>query len=285
MTDSNSVIQKARDHLNPLDINLVIYRKNCCDSIASCFAAWKLLGDTAEYIGVSSGDPIPELSGKTVAILNYTYSRDILENINDITDGLIVLVHDNIIKNGRDWVYSDPAMASSHISWCYFHDAPLPTFLSYIEDRELNRWELENTKNFTAAFYTCVKFDCNEYNKYLDEDLVRETIIKGKYIREYNESIIDIECSRACQRKLYNWNVLVLNASRLVTDIGMELAKKSDFSIVWFFDHVIKKYRVSLKSIGKVNVGKIAKKYKGGGTFNEAKFIWSDPIETLFNNN
>jgi len=53
----------------------VLYHSPCYDGFGAAYAAWRSLGDTAEYIPVSHGNPPPDLpKGSHVYIIDFSYS-------------------------------------------------------------------------------------------------------------------------------------------------------------------------------------------------------------------
>ena len=60
---------------NPRDVDLVIYHKNCTDGFGSAYAAWRLLGNRAEYIACAHGETPPDVRGKKVAICDFSFKN------------------------------------------------------------------------------------------------------------------------------------------------------------------------------------------------------------------
>ena len=58
--------------------------------------------------------------------------------------------------------------SGARLSWDFFHPGKLPPkFINYIEDRDLWKWELPSSKEFSAAF-VMVPFKFEEYEKFED---------------------------------------------------------------------------------------------------------------------
>ena len=64
---------------------LVLYHgRNCPDGFGAALAAWLYYGDSAEYLGLDHGDittvdDLPTVKGRTVYILDFSFSADILQ--------------------------------------------------------------------------------------------------------------------------------------------------------------------------------------------------------------
>jgi len=57
---------------------LVIYHANCIDGYTSAWAAWRKYGDDAEYLPASYGDPAPDVTGRWVLVVDFSYPRDVM---------------------------------------------------------------------------------------------------------------------------------------------------------------------------------------------------------------
>ena len=67
--------------MNPSDIDFVIYHKDCPDGITSAYAAWRLLGKQADYYSAVHGEDPPDVTNKNVAILDFSYDRDTIQKM------------------------------------------------------------------------------------------------------------------------------------------------------------------------------------------------------------
>ena len=61
--------------VEPTSVNLVIFHANCNDGFGAAYSAWKLLGNRCEYIACAHGETPPDVTGKKVAILDYSFSN------------------------------------------------------------------------------------------------------------------------------------------------------------------------------------------------------------------
>ena len=62
--------------LEPSSVNCVIYHGNCTDGFGAAYAAWKLLGNRAEYHACKHGQIPPDVKGKTVVILDFSFNNE-----------------------------------------------------------------------------------------------------------------------------------------------------------------------------------------------------------------
>ncbi|MEM9003181.1 MAG: hypothetical protein AAGE59_06590 [Cyanobacteria bacterium P01_F01_bin.86] len=55
----------------------ILYHAGCYDGFGSAYAAWKVLGDSATYMPVKHGYPMPEIpDGADVYIQDFAYARE-----------------------------------------------------------------------------------------------------------------------------------------------------------------------------------------------------------------
>ena len=68
-------------------------------------------------------------------------------------------------------------------------------------------------------------------------------------------------------------DVLVVNASHWMSEIGARLSPDCDFAMIWYYDHEDRINKVSLRSFhDHVDVSEIAKQFGGGGHKKAAGF-------------
>ena len=167
----------------------------------------------------------------------------------------------------------DMTKSGAMLAWEFFHPGKdHPKFRGYIEDRDLWKWELEYSKEFSAAF-DMVPFEFEEFEKFEDDSVFDDAVKRGSYILAYSKTVVKKVCEKAQLRKLDDKDVLVVNASHWMSEIGSRLAPDCDFALIWFWDHEEKHTKVSLRAFHEtVDVGEVAKKFGGGGHRKAAGF-------------
>ena len=79
--------------IDPSSINCVLYHGHCSDGTGAAYAAWKVLGNKAEYIPCYHGGSIPEVKGKRVAVLDFSFDNETTKRMIKEADAYIVLDH------------------------------------------------------------------------------------------------------------------------------------------------------------------------------------------------
>lgn len=263
--------------LEPSSINLVIYHANCNDGFGAAYAAWKLLGNRCEYIACNHGDEPPDVKGKRVAVLDFSFSNATTKQLIKEADALIVIDHHkSAVVELHDISHTifDMKKSGAMLAWEFFHPGKeAPKFIQYIMDRDLWLWELPYSKEFSAAF-DMVPWEFDEYEKFEDDSVFDDAVKRGSYILAYSKTVIKKVCDKACKRTFGEHDALVVNSSHWMSEIGSTLAKDCDFAMIWYYDHEQKNYRCSLRAFhDTIDVSEIAKKFGGGGHRKAAGFV------------
>lgn len=139
----------------------VLYHGNCPDGFAAATAAWLKLGDEAEYIPVSYGEPMPPLEtlGK-VFILDFSYPRAELLALAQRMERVVVLDHHATaqadlagldLPGEESEIVFDMERSGAALAWEFFHGDELPELVLYVEDRDLWRFRLPRSREVSCA--------------------------------------------------------------------------------------------------------------------------------------
>jgi uncharacterized protein len=274
----------------PSHIDFVIFHANCSDGFGAAWAAWKLLGNKATYFAATHGDPPPNVVGKNVAILDFSYSNDVTKEMIRDANSLIVLDHHKsamIALHDIPNAQFDMSHSGAMLAWQFFH--PLkepPKFIRYIEDRDLWQWELPYSKEFAAAF-DMVPFDFEAFSEFEDDSTFDDACKRGSYILAYSKTVVKKVADQATMRTWEGKRVYIVNSSHWMSEIGNKLSPDCDFVVIWYYNHDRREYRVSLRSFhDDVDCSEIAKRFGGGGHKKAAGFSLTHDahIDDIFSN-
>jgi len=263
--------------IEPSSVDCVIYHADCTDGFGAAYAAWKLLGNKADYYACKHGSVPPDVSGKRVVILDFSFNNEITKAMIDTADGLIVIDHHKSamveLHDITDAIFN-MSKSGAMLAWEFFHPGKEPPkFISYIEDRDLWKWELPYSKEFAAAF-DMVPFEFEEFEKFEDDSVFDDAVKRGSYILAYSKTVVKKVSEKASPRRLNGKSILVVNASHWMSEIGARLSPDCDVAMIWYYDHIDKMIKVSLRSFhDTVDVSEVAKKFGGGGHKKAAGFI------------
>ena len=263
--------------LEPSSVNCVIYHADCTDGFGSAYAAWKLLGNRADYYACKHGQTPPNVKGKNVVILDFSFNNATTKKmIKDANELLVIDHHKSAVVELHDISNTifDMNKSGATLAWEFFHPGKeAPKFIQYITDRDLWKWELPYSKEFSAAF-DMVPHDFEEFEKFEDDSVFDDAVKRGSYILAYSKTVIKKVCDKAASRKIDGKDILVVNSSHWMSEIGARLAPDCDIAMIWYYDHNEKIIKVSLRAFhDKIDVSEVSKKYGGGGHKKAAGFV------------
>jgi len=255
--------------IDPHSVDLVIYHGNCTDGFGAAYAAWKLLGDRAEYHAAKYGAPPPNMSGKNVVVLDFSYDNTTTKRLMKEAKSFFIIDHHKsamIELHDVTCTRFDMNHSGAMLAWKFFHPGKdAPRLIKFIEDRDLWKWEIPYSKEFSAAF-DMVPFDFEEFSKFEDDSAVDDAIKRGSYILAYSKTVISKIAKHASSRQMDGKEVLVVNSPHWMSEIGNALSPKCDYALIWYYDHASRQVKVSLRAHHEdADVSEVAKKYGGGG--------------------
>ena len=144
---------------------LVVYHgHNCPDGFAAALAAWLFYEGQAEFLGLDHGDvrsvaDLPDVTGRAVYILDFSFSAEIMRDIDPGVAKLVLLDHHKSAAEKLTGfacrcgvVHFDMNKSGSRLAWEFFQrDRPLPDLVRFIEDRDIWIWQYPESAGFLAA--------------------------------------------------------------------------------------------------------------------------------------
>ena len=274
--------------LEPSSVNCVIYHADCTDGFGSAYSAWKLLGNRAEYHACKHGQTPPDVKDKVVVILDFSFDNKTTKKmIEDSKELLVIDHHKSAVVELHDISNTifDMSKSGATLAWEFFHPGKeAPKFIQYITDRDLWKWELPYSKEFSAAF-DMVPFEFEEFEKFEDDSVFDDSVKRGSYILAYSKTVVKKVCEKASPRKMGGKDIMVVNASHWMSEIGARLSPDCDFAMIWYYDHNDKIIKVSLRAFhDRIDVSDVSKKFGGGGHRKAGGFVLPGDynIEDLF---
>lgn len=154
---------------------LIYYHADCIDGFGAAYAAWRHFGESARYRPMHHGDSwlIDEITGRNVFILDFSFSRPVLEEMAKYAASVCQIDHHASARDG--WasvlcvkpgtsmatfqhpelplkVFFDMEKSGAHLAWEHFqHETSPPLALRHIEDLDLWRFRIEGTRAFCTA--------------------------------------------------------------------------------------------------------------------------------------
>jgi oligoribonuclease NrnB/cAMP/cGMP phosphodiesterase (DHH superfamily) len=264
--------------MQPQDVDLVIYHGGCSDGFGAAYAAWRALGDRAEYLPAKYGQVAPDVTGRNVLIADFSYPRDALLRMKQQAKGILVLDHHKSAMEdlaGLDFAQFDVECSGAMLAWAYFHpDEYPPMLIRYIQDRDLWQWRLPDSREFSAGLMT-VPHTFEDYDRCSQSIAVQRLISQGTTIVGYIDQQVEWICKHAVGRRLKAAGHLtcrMVNSPIWQSEVGAHLCEDVDVGVVWHLDHRKGTWQVSMRSRQGVDLTPIARLYSGGGHTHAAGF-------------
>ena len=289
----------------------VLYHDNCLDGFGAAWAACCKLGLEGKYLPVQYGQPVPwkELEG-TIYIVDFCYKEKELEELLAYAERqhkvlTIIDHHKTTIDLFDSWqaagklstvaanlkLVLDETHSGAVLTWMHFFPkVNIPKGLKLVEDRDLWKFALPETKAYCAGLAVVAKtfsLWCY-YNLSLG---IENLIESGELILQYQEQQLT-RLEKNCYYTELTYSigavettveVLACNAPHeFAPELGNRLAKiaPSSIAMIWQYvpEHDVKSNKTlvykqcSLRSKGNVDVEVIAKALGGGGHKNAAGY-------------
>lgn len=266
--------------VDPQQVTHVIYHSPCDDGFGAAWSAWKLLGSSAHYLPAQHGGTPPDLpADAVVALVDFTYPRSQLEIMRAQVRDLVVLDHHVTAQDdleGLPCAIFDMDRSGAHLAWDFFHPGkPLPDLLAYVEDKDLWRFRLKQSREVTAALRS-YPMDFELWDSFRVEDLKAE----GVSLLRLQEQTVMAHCRRYRWDTLGGHHVPLVNATDYRSEICNRLCSlhpDAPFAAA-YFDNEEGFRSWSLRSIGSFNVAQLAQNFGGGGHPKAAGFTEKSPV-------
>lgn len=263
----------------------VLYHKFCKDGFGAAWAALTKLGFPSKdlkYIAVSHDEPPPEIEeGSTVYILDFSYPRDVLLKMKEKTSFMKVLDHHKTAEEdlkGLDFCDFDMNRSGAMMAWNHFNpDREPPDLIKYIQDRDLWKWELPNSREHSIGLASYNQsFETWSMLAHQTAKLIKE----GETLLKFQNKQVGISTMSAHLATIGGHKVPVVNCNLFISEVGSKLCSDHpSYPFVGIYhttSDLQKKW--SLRTAGSFDVSAIAKQYGGGGHAQAAGFIETEGI-------
>jgi uncharacterized protein len=282
-----------------MDKLLCIYHGNCADGFGAAWAVRHALGsDAVEFHPGVYGQSPPEVAGRDVVLVDFSYKRPVLEAMAAAARSLLILDHhksaaedlagigiapenwatwcDLIDENDRPALrcaaWFDMERSGAGLAWDFFHPGqPRLALINRIEDRDLWRFTFADTRAVQACVFS-YPYDFETWDRlFLTPlpDLQREgEAIERKHFKDIKELL------RVTQRTMLIGGYAVPAASlpyTLASDAGNVMAQGERFAACYYDTPEARVFSLRSAPDG-LDVSAIATSYGGGGHQHAAGF-------------
>ncbi|WP_101050414.1 DHH family phosphoesterase [Macromonas nakdongensis] len=257
---------------------LVLYHADCPDGFGAAYAAWRALGDRADYLPCQHGGAVPAVAGRDVFILDFAFDADVMTRLRAEARSITLLDHHQTAHDKLQCLHCGPGFSllfdmqrsGAHLAWAHFHPGqPVPHLISRIEDRDLWDWAYPDTRPFLAAL-DALDFDFEQWARFHEaaEDPAQraQIVARGQAVVDRFAQQVQTLAEGAFPLDFMGHRVWAVNApSEFTSDLGNVLAERSGtFGVIFRIDSptVVK---VSLRAVRPFDASALAVPFGGGG--------------------
>lgn len=286
--------------------DIVIYHANCMDGFAAAWACWKRWGDSPTYIASQYGNTPPDVTGKHVLIVDFSFKRSLLEAMGTIAKSIIILDHHktaaedlapwtrmsdkphrftasvaasmnaDLARNGYAAISAlfDMDRSGAMIAWQFCHGLqPAPPLIELVQDRDLWRFVLPQTRAFHLLL-TTIPRTFEAWDRLATEPM-QDIEARAALLLEHQDQLVAKIASRQRPATLDGHGIMVAACPyELASEVGHHILASNPFlpfAVTYCDDTTHRTY--SLRSDDqREDVSEIAKKHGGGGHRNAAGF-------------
>lgn len=292
--------------------DIMIYHANCADGFGAAWAAWMRWGDAVEYVPCSYGQEPPEVLGKHVLIGDFSFKRDGIDKMMQGAKSVVILDHhataedeltafrvfrekperftlatiDSMVADITRGGYAAPCYAlfdmqrsGAVMTWEFCHPgAQVPMLLRLIEDRDLWRFTMPETKPF-GVWLRCEPMNFDRW------EIISQQLINGREadqifteaaaMQRFFEAKV-AEIGRLSRRGLIaGHGVPLCNCPPMfASEVGhwlLDENQHADFVACYSDQGETRGYSLRSRD-DRMDVSEIARKFGGGGHRNAAGF-------------
>lgn len=261
----------------------VYYHGYCSDGFGAAYAAWRTLGDTANYLHLIHGrklakqawiaDEIYFLDG----VPEVEQVQELLENGKRVT---IIDHHQTNLEAYKNFDHPlltkkfDLSFSGAVLSWFHFQGSEqVPELLKYVEDYDLWKKELPGSAE-VAAGLRIEPFDFLAWHALIldGKDGIKDLHDNGEIVIRTEQRAYRRQMKEVTWHKIGGILVPFINVTVGWNEATNEMLQTLKVNVAgYYFDR--SDIRVfGLRGDGTINVGDLAKNYGGGGHANSAGF-------------
>ena len=245
----------------------------CADGFGAAWAAWRVFGNKAEYIGIQNGtEPLFEIKNAEVYFLDIGFRAEVMKRLVGQNKKVIFIDHHITRQDYLKFIPEgsfDLDSSGAVLAWKYFHPGKkVPKLLKYIEENDLWRFKMPKSREL-FSFIDMKPRDFRVWNKlaagFENQENLKSYINEGGAIRQYEERLVSSLVENAEEVVFEGKKALAINSPVFMSEIGeyVREVRKIPLAIIWYKNNAI--IGVSLRSSEGVDCVKIAQKYGGGG--------------------
>lgn len=283
MNPTRRTLLPLRLHIQPSHSDtrpLVLYHgKGCPDGFAAALAAWLFYEGKVEFRGLDHGEvstlaDLVDVTGRTVYVLDFSLSADLLTAIDACAERLVMLDHHQsaadklagfVCRCGV--VHFDMDKSGARLAWeFFFPEREVPALVAMVEDRDIWAWQIEGS----AAFLSALDMEVQDFARWaaladLEGDALGAFMSRGQAMDDKFKRLAEEMAEDATPIVFNGERGLMVNAPGAFHSLVGNLLSQQcgTFAVVW----AVKKgaVKVALRSVRGYSVIPLAESMGGGG--------------------
>jgi len=265
------------------DNTICIYHGHCADGYTAAWAInrrWPRI----ELYAANHGDSPPPVVGKDVLIVDFCYKRHVIIEMAKTANSILILDHhksamndlvdlpDNVI------VKFDMEKSGARLAWEYaFPELEAPLLVRHVEDRDLWRFNIDNTAAFQANVFSLeytmdnweAVHEITQHPEQYDQFINQGEAILRKHLKDVKELIN----ASATTGVISGYEIPILNAPYFFSsEAGNMMSKGNPFAACYWYTATHRVWSLRSDKEAGLDVSIIAESYGGGGHKNAAGF-------------
>lgn len=249
-------------------IDLIIYHGGCTDGWCAAWVALQGSPD-AETYAATYQEPPPDVRGKRVLVVDFSYPRDVLEQMHRDAAELLVLDHHASAQrelSGMPYAVFDLSQSGAGLAWRTLQpDEDVPWVVRYVEDRDLWRHVLPDSREVSAYLQLQPVGDRAAWDALMGPLVPAHVVEGGRLLLEGRRRYVADMLDLAERGRIGGLDVPVINAPRFCRSELLEALAKGQALAAGWHREASGTYEYSLRSDGRVDVSRVAALYGGGG--------------------
>lgn len=263
---------------------MCIYHANCCDGMGAAWSVHHALGSSREieFVSATYQGELPDVQGKDVIIVDFSYKRDVMEQLAKEANSVLVLDHhktaqaelEPLLEAGVIEGKFDMDKSGAVLAWEWFNpDKPIPLLIEHIQDRDLWKFEMPGTREVQAALYS-YPMTFSVWDDLMERSPI-ELYKEGLAIdRAHNKNVAGLVEYLVQYHSFAGYeNIPVLNCNYMfASDAVHTMAINAPFSVTYYDTQESRKFSLRSNKEHGIDVSEIAAMFGGGGHKNAAGF-------------
>ena len=290
---------------------MCIYHGNCADGFGAAWVVRKALGSDVEFVAGIYGQEPPDVAGKDVVIVDFSYKYDILAALARKANSVIVLDHHksaaedlarfesfhagveedtrrddgatllgwktaHVMANSQNGptiaCCFDMNRSGAMLAWDhYFPNQEPPQLLRHIEDRDLWLFKLEGTREIQANLFS-YPYDFEVWDQLMAADVLTLVSDGAAIERKHHKDVAELVGVTKRRLSIGGFDVPVASLPyTLTSDAGHLMAQGEPFAACYWDTPTGRVFSLRSTDEG-IDVSEIASQYGGGGHRNASGF-------------